>query len=205
MDQKTKLMQEAVASRDSLREELVEVYVRVRLLPKEELPLRKEGPKIPASFAVLESLVAFAKQKAEKGGKEAQSILENIELEEELPSATLQDVPASGVSAANMDVEEEDRLELGVPAPGASLSRSEPDSCSWRGGRRRSYGYSSLLSKNASASEDASKMEKISWRLQRWSALTASRKWRHAANFGAMQTNTEKRLDNPGLHMRWKS
>eukprot|EP00971_Amphidinium_carterae_P206557 4098523-Amphidinium_carterae.2 len=55
MGQKTKLVQEAVASRDSLREELVEVYACVRRLPKEELPLTKEGPRIPASFAVLES------------------------------------------------------------------------------------------------------------------------------------------------------
>eukprot|EP00971_Amphidinium_carterae_P141991 2812505-Amphidinium_carterae.3 len=53
MDQKTKLIQEAVASRDSSREELVEVYMRVRRLAKEELPLPKETPRIPASFAVL--------------------------------------------------------------------------------------------------------------------------------------------------------
>eukprot|EP00971_Amphidinium_carterae_P120676 2391105-Amphidinium_carterae.1 len=56
MDQKTKLIQEAVGSRDALREELVEVYLRVRRLPKEELPLPKEAPRVPASFAVPESL-----------------------------------------------------------------------------------------------------------------------------------------------------
>eukprot|EP00971_Amphidinium_carterae_P103872 2056677-Amphidinium_carterae.1 len=66
MDQKTRLIQEAVVSWDSLREELVNVYLRVRLLPKEELPLPKKTPKIPTSFAALESLVAFAKEKAEK-------------------------------------------------------------------------------------------------------------------------------------------
>eukprot|EP00971_Amphidinium_carterae_P277143 5499681-Amphidinium_carterae.1 len=43
----TKLIQEAVVSRDTLREELVDVYLRVRRLPKEEWPLPKETPKIP--------------------------------------------------------------------------------------------------------------------------------------------------------------
>eukprot|EP00971_Amphidinium_carterae_P296006 5879483-Amphidinium_carterae.2 len=67
MDQKTKLIQEAAASRDSLREELVEVLLHVRLLPKEELPLPKEAPRAPASFAVLGPLVAFARERASQG------------------------------------------------------------------------------------------------------------------------------------------
>eukprot|EP00971_Amphidinium_carterae_P234032 4644177-Amphidinium_carterae.1 len=44
-------------------------------LPKVELPLPKEAPRIPASFSVLKFLVAFAKEKADHGDTEAQSIL----------------------------------------------------------------------------------------------------------------------------------
>eukprot|EP00971_Amphidinium_carterae_P103670 2052495-Amphidinium_carterae.1 len=61
---KKKLIQEAV------REHLVEVCLRVRCLPKEELPLPKEAPKIPNNFATLESFVAFAKENAEKGDEQ---------------------------------------------------------------------------------------------------------------------------------------
>eukprot|EP00971_Amphidinium_carterae_P137532 2725643-Amphidinium_carterae.3 len=71
---------------------------------------------------------SFAKenfQKADKGDQEARDILENKELEEELASAYLPGAPASGASAADMDVGETEPLELGVPAPGASLPPSQ--------------------------------------------------------------------------------
>eukprot|EP00971_Amphidinium_carterae_P046538 916857-Amphidinium_carterae.1 len=121
----TKLIQEVVDSRDALREELVEVYVRVRRLPKKELPLPKEATRVPTSFTVLESLLAFAKEKADKGDQEARDTLGNKELEEELASDYLPGAPASGASAADVDVEEAESLELGVPAPGASLPPSQ--------------------------------------------------------------------------------
>eukprot|EP00971_Amphidinium_carterae_P326472 6457285-Amphidinium_carterae.1 len=45
MDQKTRLVQEAMVSRDSLREELVDVYLHVRRLPTEEF--RRTPPQLP--------------------------------------------------------------------------------------------------------------------------------------------------------------
>eukprot|EP00971_Amphidinium_carterae_P114521 2269126-Amphidinium_carterae.1 len=66
MDQKTKLIQEAVNSREALREELAEVYVCARRLPKEELLLPKEATSVPTSFTVLESLLASAKEKGDQ-------------------------------------------------------------------------------------------------------------------------------------------
>eukprot|EP00971_Amphidinium_carterae_P255905 5081131-Amphidinium_carterae.1 len=158
MHQKTKLIQEAVASRDSLREELVEVYMPVRRLPKEELPLPIETPKIPDLSAALKSLWL------DKGDKEAQSILENKELEEDLASALLQDVLDSGVIAANIAVEEEEEepLELGVPAPGFP---------SWRGEAKTLW----TLTKSGNASEDALRMEKMRSKSMRWCLPRARR------------------------------
>eukprot|EP00971_Amphidinium_carterae_P335306 6471097-Amphidinium_carterae.1 len=102
MDQKAKLTQEAMESRDSLREELVE----------EELPLPKTEPlKPPASFQAIESLVAFAQKEANNGDKEAQSILESKELEEALASAaSLLEGTEAGTSIKAMEAEEEIRL-----------------------------------------------------------------------------------------------
>eukprot|EP00971_Amphidinium_carterae_P339971 6478075-Amphidinium_carterae.3 len=50
MDQKMKLTQEAVVSRDSAREELVDVYLCVRRLSKENLPPPQESTQDPYQF-----------------------------------------------------------------------------------------------------------------------------------------------------------
>eukprot|EP00971_Amphidinium_carterae_P280059 5559698-Amphidinium_carterae.1 len=54
------------------------------------------------SPTVLDSLLAFAKDKAGKGDQAVKMLLESKELEEELASAYLQDAPASDTSAADM-------------------------------------------------------------------------------------------------------
>eukprot|EP00971_Amphidinium_carterae_P150632 2986091-Amphidinium_carterae.1 len=89
MDQQTKIVEEANATREKLKEELITVYARLESLPSESLPVPKpaavsthngqgepapdDGLGMPAPTPTsLLNLMAFAQTKAREGDQEAQ-------------------------------------------------------------------------------------------------------------------------------------
>eukprot|EP00971_Amphidinium_carterae_P248424 4931846-Amphidinium_carterae.1 len=95
MDHQTKLVDDANAERERLKEELITVYLRLEQLPSDSLPVPKpslvpsySGQGVPAPSKepglpvptpeVLLTLMAFTQQKARNGDQEAQQVYDQL-------------------------------------------------------------------------------------------------------------------------------
>eukprot|EP00971_Amphidinium_carterae_P314104 6243341-Amphidinium_carterae.1 len=117
-DQRAKLLSRPPSQPKWIKDkELVDVYLRVHRLPKEELPQRGTQD----SFKYL---AAFARDKAEKGDLVAQCILENKELEEELlAAASLSPFPAPGAFIAETAADTDEGVQLQATLPRRTKSQ----------------------------------------------------------------------------------
>eukprot|EP00971_Amphidinium_carterae_P337269 6473997-Amphidinium_carterae.1 len=124
MDHQTKLVDNANAERERLKEELITVYLRLEQLPNDSLPepkpalvpsysgqgepahLKEPGQPVPTPEVLL-TLMAFTQQKARNGDSEAQKMYDQLTDAPDVLSlltAASQEEPAGAVSPAQPSI-----------------------------------------------------------------------------------------------------